>query len=97
VKFHVGQRVRIVKAYNHHEYVGMTGTVVSALEQRTISGGRGLFHRVAVDGIGEIHLATRLPFVAQPCQLEPIRDDDTNTVTTWSACVWQPKALQVRA
>jgi hypothetical protein len=94
VKFHVGQRVRIVKSHygNDGKLATVTGEASGFFAE---DGSRFAGYTIDIDGVGE-----RGPFgrvAARPEWLEPLRDDDTNTVTTWSACVWQPKALQVRA
>lgn len=78
-KFYVGQRVRIVDAPAYPELVGEVTCIVE------------------IDSSDEKYFAQleiRGGMWAMACQIEPLRDDDTNTVTSWEQCVWKPAGVR---
>ena len=88
-KFYVGQRVRKIAHSPKSDMnvpIGGTGVVVGFGRTKLIKD--VIWPWVVYDGYSEVR-ATH-----EKC-LEPIEDDDSRQVTTWSQCLWQPK--QVRA
>ena len=84
--FFVGQRVRIVGAFDYPELIGQEGTVkATAAPFVTRSTGRpGIGVHVALD------CGRYLAYL--PEWLEPLTPEGWQ-VTEWSKCLWQPEGI----
>ena len=98
--FHVGQRVRIVRANNIAEMLGREAIVIGPLYNARVVGRDGrtymkYCHDVDVSGFGRI-APNGLKMAAPPGALEPIIPEGAQPAE-WSACEWQPEHMRTPA
>lgn len=87
--FYVGQRVRLLKSQTGKVAVGSTGTV----EAINVINESGL-PCIGVSFDGYQPPPGAIGWGPTEDEIEPIRDDDTNTVVSWSQCVWKPNTVR---